>query len=94
MRDSEVLGDVLHGANGARMDTVLHVIVVALAEEVPSHGVVRYLHGDKPGQGELGVCRDIDDAEAVARELNEDGLLAVAPQRIPVGSRGCASAKH
>ena len=94
MRDSEVSRDVVHGADRARMDTVLHVIVVTRAEEMPSQGHVGYLHRDKPGEGKLGISRDIDDTKLVVWELNEDSLVAVASQCSPVSSRGSTPAKH
>ena len=84
----------MHGADCARVDAELHVIVVTRTEEVPSQGRVGNFDRDKPGQGELGIGRDIDDTELVVWELDEDSLVLVVAKRISVSSRGGASTKH
>jgi len=91
VRDSELPRDVAYGADCARVDAELHVVVVARAEEVPRQGSVRNLDRDKPGQWELGIGHDIEDTKLVVWELDEDSIVSVVAKRVPVGSRGSAS---
>ena len=84
----------MDGADRARVDAELHVVVVTRTQEVPSQGQVGNFDRDKPGQGKLGIGRDIDDTELVVWELDEDSLVSVVTQCIPVSSRGGTSTKH